>query len=289
MRLVLLDIDCTLLTCGTQVIPFFALALREVFGVTGAVDGYDFAGRTDPGIAIDLMTAAGVPRDEVVAGLPRLRDRYLAELDARLDAAQMRLLPGVRPLLERLAARDDVVLGLLTGNWEPAAHIKLGRLGVDGFFPFGAYGCDSVDRNELPPVALARAEKWSGRSFQPREALNVGDSRHDVCCARAHGIPSLAVATGRTPAAALREAGADWVVPEADLAAVGGALAAEVLATGSSESIARTKRLLLDALGRPLDDALDRAARVNAEARTTDDCKRGIATFLETKKPPVWR
>lgn len=82
---------------------------------------------------------------------------------------------------------------------------------------------------------------------------------------------------------------ANRVVPEADLAAVGGALAAEVLANGSSESIARTKRLLLDALGRPLDDALDRAARVNAEARATDDCKHGIATFLATKKPPVWR
>jgi len=82
---------------------------------------------------------------------------------------------------------------------------------------------------------------------------------------------------------------ANRVVPEADLAAVGGALAAEVLATGSSESIARTKRLLLDALGRPLDDALDRAARVNAEARATADCRRGIATFLATKKPPVWR
>ncbi len=82
---------------------------------------------------------------------------------------------------------------------------------------------------------------------------------------------------------------ANRVVPEADLAAVGGALAAEVLQNGSSESIARTKRLLLDALGRPLDDALERAARANAEARATDDCKHGIATFLATKKPPVWR
>ncbi len=82
---------------------------------------------------------------------------------------------------------------------------------------------------------------------------------------------------------------ANRVVPAADLAAVGGALAAEMLSTGSSESIARTKRLLLDALGRPLDDAMDLAARVNAEARATADCRHGIATFLETKKPPVWR
>ena len=79
------------------------------------------------------------------------------------------------------------------------------------------------------------------------------------------------------------------VCPAADLTAVGQALAAQVLETGSSESIARTKGLLLDVLGRPLDEALHHAAEVNAAARATDDCKRGIATFLETKKPPRWR
>ncbi len=222
MRLVLLDIDGTLLDCGRQTRPFFAAALREVYGVAGEVDGYDFAGRTDPGIAVGLLTAAGLPRDEVVARLPRLRESYLARLDAGLDPAGMRLLPGVRPLLERLSSRDDVVLGLLTGNWEPGARIKLSRLGLDGFFRFGAYGCDGIERDELPPIALARAERLTGRRFAPREALIVGDSRFDVACARAHGIPSLAVATGSTPAEALREAGADWVVP--DLLAAGDVL-----------------------------------------------------------------
>ena len=82
---------------------------------------------------------------------------------------------------------------------------------------------------------------------------------------------------------------ANRVASEENLQSVGDALAAQVLETGSSESIARTKRLLLEVLGRPLDDALERASRANAEARATDDCKRGITTFLETKKPPVWR
>lgn len=219
MRLVLLDIDGTLLDCGRQSRPFFAEALRDAFGVTGDVDTYDFAGRTDPGIAIGLLTAAGVPREEVIAALPRIRESYLARLDAGLDPAGMRLLPGVRPLLERLSARDDVLLGLLTGNWEAGAKIKLSRLGLDGFFRFGAYGSDGIEREELPPVALARAGRLAGRPFAPEEALIVGDSRFDVACARAHGIPSLAVATGHTPAEALREAGADWVV--ADLVAAG--------------------------------------------------------------------
>jgi phosphoglycolate phosphatase-like HAD superfamily hydrolase len=219
MRLVLLDIDGTLLDCGRQTRPFFGDALRQVFGVAGDVDNYDFAGRTDPGIAIGVLTAAGVPRDEVIAGLPRLREVYLARLAADLDPAGMCLLPGVRPLLERLSTRDDVLLGLLTGNWEPGARTKLSRLGLDGFFRFGAYGGDGIEREELPPVALERAERLSGRRFAPHEALIVGDSRFDVACARAHGIPSLAVATGHTPAEALREAGADWVVP--DLIAAG--------------------------------------------------------------------
>ncbi len=219
MRLVLLDIDGTLLDCGRQTRPFFAAALKDAFGVTGDVDGYDFAGRTDPGIAIGLLTAAGVPREEVIAALPTIRESYLARLEAGLDPARMRLLPGVRPLLERLSTRDDVLLGLLTGNWEAGARIKLSRLGLDGFFRFGAYGSDGIEREELPPVALARAERLAGRPFAPAEALIVGDSRFDVACARAHGIPSLAVATGQTPAAALREAGADWVV--ADLVAAG--------------------------------------------------------------------
>ena len=219
MRLVLLDIDGTLLDCGRQSRPFFAEALRDAFGVTGDVDTYDFAGRTDPGIAIGLLTAAGVPREEVIAALPRIRESYLARLDAGLDPAGMRLLPGVRPLLEHLSAREDVLLGLLTGNWEAGAKIKLSRLGLDGFFRFGAYGSDGIEREELPPVALARAERLAGRPFAPAEALIVGDSRFDVACARAHGIPSLAVATGHTPAEALREAGADWVV--ADLVAAG--------------------------------------------------------------------
>lgn len=214
MKLILFDIDGTLLMCGPQVRPLFASALEDVFGTAGDVDGYDFAGRTDPRIVIDLITAAGVPEEDVRAGLPRVREIYLERLERSLERQGMQLLPGVEELLERLAARDDVVLALLTGNWEPGARIKLSRFDLNRFFAFGAFGCDGVDRSDLPPVALDRAERWIGRRFQPAETLIVGDSIHDVGCARAHGIPALAVATGRTPSAALRAAGADWLVPD---------------------------------------------------------------------------
>jgi len=222
MKLILFDIDGTLLDCGPQVRPLFASALVEVFGTAGDVHGYDFAGRTDPRIVLDLVTAAGVPEGEAWAGLPRMRELYVERLAGALDRRDMRLLPGVEETLERLAAREDVALALLTGNWEPGARAKLSRFDLNRFFDFGAFGCDGVDRSELPPVALDRAEQALGRRFEPAETLIIGDSVHDVTCAQAHGIPCLAVATGRTPAERLRAAGADWVIP--DLFAAPGAV-----------------------------------------------------------------
>lgn len=210
-RLLLFDIDGTLVDCGPQVRPLFAQALVEVFGTEGDVGRYNFAGRTDPRIVLDLMTAAGVPEPEVRRLLPEIRRIYLARLEGALDREGMRLLPGVEELLERQAARPDLALALLTGNWEPGARTKLSRFDLNRFFAFGAFGCDGTDRDELPPVALERAEARVGRRFQPEEALIIGDSLYDVGCARAHGIPCLAVATGRTSAEELRAAGADWV------------------------------------------------------------------------------
>jgi phosphoglycolate phosphatase len=214
MKLVLFDIDGTLLSCGSQTRGLFAQALMEVFGTCGEADRFDFTGRTDPGIVLDLITGAGVPEAEVREKLPRMRELYTGRLEAALDREGMRLLPGVVEILERLEAREDVTLALLTGNWKPGARTKLSRFDLNRFFPFGAFGCDGVDRSELPPVALERAELAVGRRFRPEETLIVGDSVHDISCAHAHGIPCLAVLTGRTRAETLRGAGADWIVED---------------------------------------------------------------------------
>lgn len=220
MWLVLFDIDGTLLKCGLQIREIFASALEHVFGTVGPINGYQFAGRTDDGIVFDLMTAAGFSEAEVERLLPAFRDRYLGQLDERLDAAEMQRLPGVWELLEELLARDDVLLGLLTGNWERGARIKLSRLDLGRFFTFGAFGDGRRSRDELPPVALEQVRRSAKIEIGADRTLIVGDSVLDVRCARAHGIPSLAVATGFVPAEDLERAGADWVV--ADLRAVGG-------------------------------------------------------------------
>jgi phosphoglycolate phosphatase len=218
MRLILFDIDGTLLLCGPQVRPALSDTLVEIFGTAGDVDTFDFAGQTDPRIVLGLLTRVGISEEEVRARLPEIRAGYVKRLDQILDRQCMRLLPGVSEALEHLAGRDDVALGLVTGNWEPGARTKLSRFDLNRYFPFGAFGCDAVDRSDLPPVALDRAERTLGRRFRPEETLIVGDTVHDVSCAKAHGIPVLAVATGRTTAETLRAAGADRVVE--DLTAV---------------------------------------------------------------------
>lgn len=214
MRLILFDIDGTLLSCGPQVRPIFASALLDVFGTAGDLDGYDFSGKTDPTIVVELATSGGVAREEAVARIGQVREIYRERLATRLDPARMTLLPGVVERLEELAADPHVELALLTGNWEPCARIKLAPFDLNRFFPFGAFGCDAIDRCDLPPFALDRAESHLGRRFAATDTLVVGDSIHDVACAKAHGIPCLAVATGRTTAEELRAAGAERVVTD---------------------------------------------------------------------------
>ncbi len=213
MRLLLFDIDGTLVRCGPQIAPIFMGALKGTFGRTGNVRAYDFGGRTDTEAVLDLMTEAGVPQASVRDRLVEVRAHYSELLDG-LDPAKMRLLPGVVELLEELAGRDDACLALLTGNWENGARAKLAPFGLNRFFGFGAFGEDGVRRNELVPAALRRAAERTGIEPDALSAVIIGDTVRDVACGQAHGIPVLGVATGFTSQDALREAGADWVVPD---------------------------------------------------------------------------
>ena len=227
MKLVLFDIDGTLVDCGGQARNAFADALQQVMGTTGGLSHYDFSGKLDPRIVMDLLTGMGLSRDEAKKRLPEVRAEYLERLERDLHVEKMRLLPGVGELLAALRMRKDVALGLLTGNWETGGRIKIGRYDLNRYFPFGSFGDDGMDRNELPPIALARAKQTLGRTFAAHEAIIVGDSLLDITCAQANGLRCLAVATGKTLPETLAAANPDWL--EQDLS---GAILHEAFVAG---------------------------------------------------------
>ena len=204
MRLVLFDIDGTLLSDGGASRQAFADALRGVYGFEGDLSRYDFSGRTDPQIAHMVLADAGFTREEIEAPISRLWDRYLAGLGRNATPERVRVLPGIRDLVAELHEHDDVVLALLTGNIEPGARLKLGGAQLNGYFPFGAFGSDSPDRTQLPPIAVERATEQHDLRFSGSDVVIIGDSIYDVRCGVPWGATTIAVASGKTPADLLR-------------------------------------------------------------------------------------
>ena len=210
-RLVLFDIDGTIVS-GGPAREAFLLALVEVFGTAGPIDRWEFSGKTDPQIARELLTEAGIGRRRIGRMLPALWDRYLEELEARLPASPTRALPGAADLLARLGGEPDAAIALLTGNLAGGARLKLDAAGLGHWFPVGAFGSDHEVRNELPAIAVRRAETHWGTRFAPGEVVVVGDTPRDVACGRAHGARTVAVATGHFGVEALEGTGADAVL-----------------------------------------------------------------------------
>jgi len=197
VRLVLFDIDGTLLTASGAGRRALDQALRDVYGTAGPIDAYDFRGGTDPQIIRDLLRHAGMGDETIAAREDAVYRRYEVLLEAEIgDGREVSLYPGVRELVEALAARDDVVVGLLTGNIEAGARIKLRPTGLWPHFRVGAYGSDDADRTRLPRVAADRAEQLVGRVFRGPDTVIIGDTPRDIGCARAFGARAIAVATG---------------------------------------------------------------------------------------------
>lgn len=223
-RLILFDIDGTLLSAQGAPRRAFHQALLEVYGTAGPIATHHFSGKTDPQIARELLRAAGLTDEAIDSGLPALWERYVRGLARELGAPdhETRVFPGVRALLQALTGHASVVVGLLTGNIAPGASLKLASARIAGdTFRFGAYGSDCEQRDGLPPVAVARARALTGVEFSGRDVVVIGDTPHDVTCGRAIGVTAVGVATGSHDGAALREAGADVVFADfADTAAV---------------------------------------------------------------------
>jgi phosphoglycolate phosphatase-like HAD superfamily hydrolase len=212
-RLVLFDVDGTLLSARGAGRRALRVALEAVYGTAGAVDAYDLGGQTDLRIVLDLMTGAGLPLARVRAGLDDCFERYARALGEELERTGGAIaLPGVAELVPRLAADGRVVLGLVTGNIEEGARLKLAGPRLGPYFRTGAFGSDDADRTRLPSLAARRVHALLGHAFAPDDVVVVGDTPRDVECGRAFGARTVAVATGRHPRAALLAVGADAVL-----------------------------------------------------------------------------
>ncbi len=221
-KLVLFDIDGTLVLTGGAGVRALNRTCAELAGHGDALSGIPVAGRTDQSILADVLARAGRILDERT--LAELRDRYIThlreEIDVPVDAvmppprgrsAIKAVMPGIRELLDALHARPDVFVGLLTGNFEAGARIKLDHFDLWRYFRCGAYGDDAADRNLLVPIALQRARSMGLPEIAPDDVIVVGDTPHDVACAHAAGAVPVGVATGGFSVEQLREAGADLV------------------------------------------------------------------------------
>ncbi len=227
MKLVLFDVDGTLLWTDGAGRRAIHRALLDEIGIAGPIGRYRFDGKTDPQIVRELLSLAGHPGAADEARIAAVCRRYLELLRAELarPTQATKLMTGIAELLAALARREEegrALVGLLTGNLEQGAALKLQSAGLDpARFRVGAYGSDSHRRSDLPAVAAQRATVLTGRAFTGPDVVIVGDTPDDVVCGRPIGARAVAVATGSYDVAALRAAGAAHVFETlADTAAV---------------------------------------------------------------------
>lgn len=226
-RLVLFDIDGTILLTAGAGRRAITAALGEVVGNFDAFAQVRFDGKTDPQIVGELLAAAGHAAPHDVDRVQALCRRYVALLEHELvsPASATTVMPGVCELLDRLEEHPEVLLGLLTGNVAEGAALKLRAAGLDpARFVVGAYGSDSAHRSELPAIAARRAEPHFGRIPDGQEVVIIGDTPADVACGRPVGARAIAVATGGYSTADLAACGPHAVF--ADLSGTASVLAA---------------------------------------------------------------
>ncbi|MBI3544283.1 MAG: HAD hydrolase-like protein [Deltaproteobacteria bacterium] len=196
-RLVLFDIDGTILWGGPLWKECFLGAISHYFPDVN-FPKVSFGGKTDIQIAREMMDAMGFDDDQINDHMHKVVDLYVerALACATTRAHEVTVLPGVRELLDELAAHPDILLGLLTGNVKKGAHAKLSCVGLEEHFKFGVFGDDHWDRYKLPPIAVARAHQMYGHHFESKQIVIIGDTVHDVNCGKSIGVRTIAVGTG---------------------------------------------------------------------------------------------
>jgi phosphoglycolate phosphatase-like HAD superfamily hydrolase len=211
MKILLFDIDGTLIRTAGAGKRAMEAALSGAFGVTEIRDVVPYSGRTDPAIGLDLLRAHNLP--DTSENLERLTHAYLDALPHALTEHPGEILPNVVPLLETFKQRTDVMLGLLTGNVQRGAHAKLSHYRLWDYFPHGGgFGDGRENRNDVAHAAWKHAEAQLNRTIHPNSIWVIGDTPHDISCARHIGAKVLAVATGWDPLHALAPHAPDLAV-----------------------------------------------------------------------------
>lgn len=199
MRVVLFDIDGTMLRSGGVGRIAMEQAMTDVFGSTGSHE-YHYDGKTDRQIVREQMRNDGLTDEHIDEHMPRVIDTYVSGLHSELGSGKrdVHVFVGVRELIDALEARDDIVLGLLTGNVEPGARAKLGAAGIDiNRFKVNAFGSDHEHRPALPGLAQQRAKELLGRDIAGDRVIVIGDTPNDIRCGEEIGARAIGVATGR--------------------------------------------------------------------------------------------
>ncbi|MDA8431417.1 MAG: HAD family hydrolase [Nitrospiraceae bacterium] len=209
MRLVLFDIDGTLIDSGGAGSKALGLAFEKMFSVKNAFRGVSMAGKTDLQILKEGLALHGIGRENGV--IPEFFRAYIGYLKETVLLGKGHVKPGIFTALDTLAARSGSILGLLTGNISEGARIKLDAYGLSSYFRVGAYGDDSEDRNRLLPVAVRKVYEADSVRVGFEDCVVIGDTPRDVDCAKPYGAKAVGVATGPYSSGALRAAGADAV------------------------------------------------------------------------------
>jgi phosphoglycolate phosphatase len=211
-RLLLFDIDGTLIHSGGAGVEALILALKERHGIDDDLHDIEIAGMTDAGIVLSILKKHNIPAtNENITGF---LDSYVHFLSRELPRRKGKLLPGVFELLKELRARPHLVLALLTGNVSRGAQLKLEHYGVWHFFEFGAFADDHHDRNQLGSFARSRAKQKHGREFSAAEIDVIGDTPRDIACGKAFGARTIAVATGSWSAEELAKHQPDFLIDD---------------------------------------------------------------------------
>jgi len=219
-RLLLFDIDGTILKVDEGLSKnIFVEVFSDFFNVNiqdSTID-FDFSGLTDLNILFRISTKIGLDFNKVLENIEPLWDLMFEEFRKRCRRENIHIFPGVFPFIQELSKREDVVLGLLTGNFRRCAYYKLNLIELDKYFPFGAFGDERIDRSDLHRLAIRRANEFAGKElFSTANTFVLGDSVQDIVSAKRNGIRVIAIATGRTDRLALVKSLPDMVVDSFD-------------------------------------------------------------------------